>query len=404
MNSQSKAYSIILYLIWPFSAFFVGLKNFDSVVGKNLLIAFYAFVGFTAVSVGDLERYEAEFYRNKAASIDQIVTEFLDFQDGKIFYSVASVFTGSIFDSHHYYFAILFLVYGYFYINTVYLLKDISYKKLGKFGLMFVFGVLLFILIRPVINTAYYTGGVFILYMTVSFYKHNKVKYLWYMLLAPLFHIGLTVYVVVPLFLIFFKNKTRYYILFVIVSFLVGKSSVVGVMEDVSKNSDSILEIKYKNYASEDGQAYMEERYADGAANSNIKLRSLNFLTDAIMYFFIPLGVALLYLKRKFLLVDQDLKTLFHIVLIFLGISNLMLNISQGERFLVLYAFLAIGLFYTVYIRTRNLSMNTVFMKFLVVFVPILFVTGLMLLYASNELFISQVFISNFFIEIYNYS
>jgi predicted membrane protein len=112
----------------------------------------------------------------------------------------------------------------------------------------------------------------------------------------------------------------------------------------------------------------------------------------------------LIYLKRNLLLINQKIYRLFHIVLLFWGVSNLMLNISQGERFLVLFSFMAIGLFFTVYVTTKDLARKTIFGKFLYFFVPLLFIFGLMAAYSSNEMFIAPFFISNFFIEIFNYA
>lgn len=405
MNSQSKAFSIILFLIWPFSALVIGLKNFDSKFGKKTLIALYTFLGFTAASVGDLEVYDSDFYENKSASFAQILGELLSLQTGKFYNSFISVVTGLVFDSHHYYFLILFAIYGFFYISSIFILKEFSYSNFNKFGLMFFFGMLLFLLIRPIHNLAFYTGGVYIIFTTVSYYKYKDKKFLFLMLLAPLFHIGLAIYLIVPVFLLLFKNKIWYYVIFVIVTFVAGKSNVVGAIQGVAEsNSDTVLETQYKNYASDQGQEMLEDRYSAGAANSNIKLRSLSLLQEGIWYVFVPSGLALLFVERKKLVVTANQKTLFNLSLLFLGVANLMLNISQGERFLVLFCFMAIALFFVVYQNMNRLGIKTYFNKFLYAFVPVLFLFGVMSAYASNGMTSSEFFISNFFVQVYNYS
>jgi hypothetical protein len=403
MNNQSKAYSIILYLIWPFSALFIGIKNFDSRFGKNLFVALYGFLGFTAISIGDLQRYESGFYKNETATFSFIITELISLQTGKFYNSFIEVVIGSIFDSHHYYFLFLFLVYGYFYISTIHLLKEISLKKLNVFGIIFFFGLFLFLLIRPLSSLAFYTGGIFILYNIVSYCQFKEKKYLWFTLLAPLFHIGLTIYLILPLLVLLFKNKTWYYVFFVFFTFAIGQSNVTGLIEDMAtSNSGTIIDTKFKAYASEKGQKALDERYATKELSHNTSLKSFDFIQDGIWYFLVPLGVGLIFLKRKYLLFEKKMFRLLHAVLLFWGISNLMLNISQGERFLVLFSFIAIGLFFLVYIKTKDLANKTIFGTFIYIFVPILFLFGLMAAYASNPLFAVTFFISNFFIEIFN--
>lgn len=405
MNSQSKAYAIVLYMLLPFSALIVGLRDFDSNFGKRLLIALYAFLGLTAFSVGDLERYESEFYNYKTATFSQIFIELVSLQSGKFYNSLISVLSGLIFHSHHYYFLIMFLIYGSFYINTIHLLKEVDLKNLNYFGLSFFFGMLLFLLIRPISNLAFYTGGVFVIFMVINYMKKNKNKYLFYLIFTPLFHIGLTIYLAIPLLLLVFKQKTWLYVTFVLLTFAIGKSSVVSTLETFSNtNEGTIIETKYKSYASEKGQAMLQDRYDTNAANNNIKLQALVYIQDSIWYFFVPTGLAIIYFKRKSLLIEEAQKRFLNIVLLFWGISNLMLNISQGLRFLVLFCFLAIGLFYVTYTKNRSNEQDMLFSKFLVVFVPVLLIFGLMSAYASNGIIQVQFFSSNYFIEILKYS
>lgn len=405
MNNQSKAYAILLYMLLPFSAIIVGLRSFDSNFGKRLLIALYAFLGFTAFSVGDLERYESEFYKYKTATFSEIFVELISLQTGKFYNSFISVLSGSIFDSHHYYFLILFVIYGYFYLNIIHLLKEIKLQNLNYFELLFFFGMFLFLMIRTIPNLAFYTGGVFILFMVISYIKKNDSKYLFFLFLTPLFHIGLSIYLAIPLLLFAFKKKTWLYASFVLLSLAIGKSSFVSTIETIAnKNENTIIDSKYKSYASEKGQESLEKRYEENANNNNLKLQSLVYIQDAIWYYFVPVGVMIIYFRRKILLVEDSQRRLLNVVLLFWGLSNLMLNVSQGLRFLVLFCFLAIGLFFDTFIKNKNADNDILFNLFIKLFVPVLFIFGLMSTYASNEMFIAPFFISNFFIEIKNYS
>lgn len=403
MNNQSKGFSILSFLIWPFSALLIGFHNFDSLFGKRLVIALYAFLGFTAYSVGDLERYESQFYDNITTDLWQIILNLTSLQTSKFYNDFISVGSSLFFESHHYYFLILFLIFGHLYITTIHNLKDVNLQNLNKFGLMFFWGLLLIFLVRPLFGLAFSTGGFFIIYHTVLFYKNNRIKNLLFILLAPLFHIGLSIYLIVPALLLLFKNRTLLYILFVLVTFAVGQSKIVGAIETIANaNSGSIIEEKYKTYADEKGRKHLDERYTEGLANYNIKARTLVAIQNSIWYIFVPLGLVLVYLKSSLLLTNQKIFRLFHIVLLFWGVSNLMINISQGDRFVELFSFMAIGLFFAVYITSKDLSKNTIFSKFLHVFIPILFTYGIMVTYSTNNMFSAPFFISNFFIEIFS--
>lgn len=402
MDSRRKAYSIILCLIWPFSTLFIGLKNFHTKFGRNLILALYAFLGFTANSIGDLEKYERQYYSMKGLSFLNLFNELISLQNGKFYNSFISVIFGLIFESHHFYFLFLFLIYGIFYVGTLHMFIENTFHKLDIIGLMFFFGVFMFLLVRPIPNLAFYTGGVFVVYNMVSYYKTMNRKYMYFLLLAPLIHIGLAVYLILPVLLLLFKNKTWFYVVFLIITFTIGKRDFVGVLESFAEsNGGTIIESKYEAYASDEGQVRLEKRYALNAAGKNIKNRILITLQGVILNYLVPIGVAILYFKRKKIFVNEHSRLLFHIVLLFWGISNLMINISQGERFVVLFSFISIGLFYIVQTSTIQLKQKTVFSYFLSIFIPLLFLFGLMAAYASNMLFKAEFFMSNFFVEFF---
>jgi hypothetical protein len=402
MNSQSKGYSIILYLIWPFSALYIGLRNFNTKLGRNLLIALYAFLGFTALSIGDLIRYEEEYYLNQNGTIANLFTELISLQTGKFYNDFISIVFGSIFESHHFYFLFLFLIYGYFYINTIHLFTEKLNLELDKTGLLFFSGALLFLLIRPIPNLAFYTGGVFVVYNLVSYYRFGEKKNLYFLIFAPLIHIGLTIYLIVPILLLLFKNKTWYYVIFLILTFVAGKSDVVGALSSLAEsNTDTIIESKFDGYASEEGQTRLDERYANNDAGKNIKNRILIITQDVILNFLVPIGVTILFFMKKRLLRDQNIRLLFHTVLLFWSVANLMINISQGARFVLLFSFISVALFFTIYANMDKFGRFNIFSIFLKIFIPTLFLFGIMSTYASNILFKMEFFISNFFIQFF---
>src|SRR5690606_36613203 len=98
MNNYSKGVSIILYLLWPFSAVIIGIKNFDSSFGRKLLIAAFAFLGYTAIDFGDLAKYALYYYEATDKKLDTLFDLFLNLQIGKFFNDFTAILF-SIFDN-----------------------------------------------------------------------------------------------------------------------------------------------------------------------------------------------------------------------------------------------------------------------------------------------------------------
>lgn len=401
MDKQSKAYLLLLYLIWPFSTIYLAIRFFDFKFGRRMVILLYGFLGFTALSFGDLDRYEREFYLKKTVSFSSAIETLVSLQENKFYNSVVSIFSGVFFETHHYYFAIIFMIYGFFLVNTLDVFKAVKLSKLNKFGVVFFLALFIYFLIRPLPNLAFYTGGLFVVYNLTNYYKTKAKKYLFFIFLVPLFHIGLTIFVILPVILLVFKNRVWYYVLFVIFSLGLGQSNVVGVLGNLAEsNSGTVLESKYNAYASEEGQESLEKRYAENGEKYNGKLKLLLDIQQAIWYFFVPLGMIILFLQRKQLLIASQTLPLYNMTLACWGVANLMLNISQGERFVFLYSFIAIGLFFTVYINTKNRLSSKSFNLFLMIFVPVLFIYALMALIASHFMLSPEFFVSNIFVEI----
>src|SRR5690554_5161997 len=130
MGKQSKAYSILLYIIWPFSAIMIGVKNFDSAFGRRLLLAAFVYLGYTAEDVGDLERYAQGYYEATNRSLNELFDLFLNLQIGKLFTDFSAIILSG-FGSHHVYFAFLFGFYGFFLINSINLIRVRILKESG---------------------------------------------------------------------------------------------------------------------------------------------------------------------------------------------------------------------------------------------------------------------------------
>lgn len=345
MNKQSKAYAIGLYIIWPFSSIFIGIKNFDSKFGKKLLVAAFAFLGFTANESGDLERYADRYYDISSYTFLEVVNLFLNLQIGKFFNDITIVLF-AVFNNHHIYFAFLFSVFGYFLVNSISLLKFINFKNVNYLIFVSFIAFAFYFSISSVFNYAFYTGAIYFIYFLLKYILEKKKKYLAFIFLTPIFHIGLTPILIIPLVFILFKKKTKFYLILFFLFTLLSQSFIIKNLGERVSNSGQLIESKFDAYASDIGQERMNRRYSEGYQNGNVNYKILRIVRGFANKIALPVLLLILYFNRKRIEENDDLILDFlNVSIAALSVTNLMLNISQGERFFVISGFIILGLF-----------------------------------------------------------
>ncbi|MCX7548861.1 EpsG family protein [Xanthomarina sp. F1114] len=400
MNNQTKGFSIILYLIWPISAIFIGLRNFDCRFGRNLLVASFTFLGYTADDTGDLERYASQYYEASNNKLDYILDLFLNLQIGKFFNDFSAIIF-SIFDNHHIYFAFLFGVFGYFLVNAINLLR-INISSKSKLPVLVGFiAFASFYSILTIFNYAFYMGGIYFLYflLKIIFSNHNKRKYYILICLAPLFHIGLIPALLVPFFYAIFKQRTLFYILLLVVSTSLSQSFLVNKVESGLVDSDNILDDKFRSYGSEAGRERLEDRYAGGYESGNFNYRISRDSKKWANTIGIPLLLLFLFINRKKLKEDKESLDLFNVSIACLSITSLMLNISQGERFYNISGFMVIAA-YAYYIQ--KMSYNSLkFRSLLFISVPLIIFANILSFIMAKNFISPDFYLSNYPIKLF---
>lgn len=400
MLKQNKAYTIILSMILPFSSIIFGIKNFENKFARNLLVVFgFGFLGFTALEEGDLERYATEYYNKSSLSLEEVISALLSVNTGKFYNEFLSVLF-SFFDNHHFYFAFLYMVFGYFLVNTVFCFFIKPLRHCSNLEKLLLIGFALFFSIRNSLNLAFYTGAIYYLYMLVRYLidGENK-KFLLFTFLAPLFHIALVPLLLASMIILVFKKKSYLYFIPFILSLIVSQTSIINYIGSfVSSYDNQLLEGKYRSYVSEDGQERLNKRYDEGRESSNIKLAILNKSKEVLQYIILPFAMVLVWFKRKTFFQNQTVLLLFNGVLATWTISNLMMNVSQGERYLQIHNFLIFGILVVIYQKFKINNLFKINLFFLILFG--LFY-GLGSLYASNKFISLNFFVSNFFMEFF---
>lgn len=394
MDNKSKALSLILYLIWPFSAVVIGVKNFDSSFGRKLLIASFVFLGFTALDTGDLERYASQYYRVSDNKLRDVVDLLMNFQIGKFFTDfMAIVF--SVFNNHHVYFAFLFGFYGYFLINAINLLRVKVIKHSNPYLIVSFATFTLFFSVSNIFNYAFYMGAVYFLYFLLQIvFNENNRKYYFFIFLTPLFHIGLIPILIVPISFLIFKQRTYLYIILLIVFTIIPQSLFNSTIGTNLEGSDNVFEQKFNAYGSEDGKEKMDTRYIDAYSSGNMNYKITRDIKEIVNRIAIPILLLFLYVNKKRLKVDNIVYNLFHISIACMAVTNMMLNISQGVRFYAISGFMVLAtcLYYLQKYNYSNLKLKPLFH----LMIPIIFFSSLVSLIFVKFLVSGDFFLSNF--------
>ena len=394
-RDKKNTYQYIAFLVWPFATLLYALKNYRKPVSRVLFVLAISFLGFTSESFGDLERYEEAFYLFQDQSLRDLFISYFNFQESDIYTKTLSILVGIVFKSHHFYFALLYGIFAYLLSGVI--LKFVRFlpRKINNSTLLLLIGFALFYSIRSIISVRFYTGGLFYLFMMLNYIITKKNKYLVFSFFTPLFHFGLSLLLLVSPLLVLLRKKYWLTLGIVIFSLAIGQSSVVGFLGQIAESGEeTFFERRYKSYAADDGRMRLEERYAQGALNANWKLTMLNTVRDVLWYYAI-LGIGLLFYYRKRVFRIKMFSDIYILILLLLSASNIMLNISNGIRYIFLYIFITIGLYLLIYSRLR---VPGVIRYYIYGLIPLTVSYGLMALYASNEMFTFKFFITNYII------
>lgn len=394
MNKPLRAYSLILFLIWPFSAMIIGIRNFDTNFGRKLLIAAITFLGFTALDNGDLERYASQYYGVSNNKFGDLIDLLINFQLGK-FYTDSMAILFSVFENHHVYFAFLFGFYGYFLINTINLLRVKKMNRSNIYVIICFMTFALFFSVANIFNYAFYMGGIYFLYflLQIILNEHNK-KYFLLILLVPLFHIGLTPLLIVPLSFLIFKQKTYLYIFLLVVFSIIPQSLFNNAIGSKLEGSDTVFEQKFDSFGSEEGKEKMDTHYADGYSLGNFNYRLTRNTKDIVNRVAIPLLFLFLFVNRKKIKQDKVVFNLFNLSIACMAVTSLMLNISQGERFFAISGFMVLGTF-IFFIQKYNYRILR-FNRILYLIIPTILFSNLVSLIFVKFMISSDFFLSNF--------
>lgn len=350
--SNSRNY-LILFLVWPFLALLVAIKNYDQKEAKKVVYLFLIYYGLTFV-IGDPGGAGSDSERYAMRLMNTAKLPFSDFFEivGGLYADETSVdiieplisFFVSRFTSYHgILFAVFAAIFGLFYLKSIDLLHD-CYKANPGLNALIVMTFFVFILpITSINGFRMWTAAWIFFYGAYHVVLFKDKRYLLLTLGASLVHFSFLTANFILIIYFLLGNRNFIYIPIAILSFIIP-NVLTPYFQSISFFLGGAFQNRYDGYSSENYGIARQEEFEQ--ASWFIQIGS-----DLLLYYLL---FSIVVIKLSFAALEKDNaeKNLFSFLLLFLSFVNFGKSIpSFGGRFLILFF-----VFATLYIFMHNVK------------------------------------------------
>ena len=347
----------ILFLLWPFAAFVVALKNYSIKYYKIFIVAFGFFYGYTFVPIpnSDITRHVQKFINACdlpfGENFNTLITIYSEGSVKKDIYLDLMIFVTSVFTSNpNMFLGLVGLVYFWVFVTLIDKIISLSPNYKGRYFQFFLLGCIFIYSLSAGINGIRFPLAFLVFsYGTLNYLIHNKFKYVLLGSLSILIHIAL-LYLVVFLLLFYLVRPLRHsFLLFILL--LLSSLFSVFVSDILSSSSNvlgSLFETKYEAYT----QSGFVDRRVSLLENWNWYVQ-LRHLTN---YYFPAFVILIVYLFRKHLIIDElgnRILAFSTLLLVASFISGGILD-TTTNRYMVFSLFFSLILLF--YLGPRNIN------------------------------------------------
>ncbi len=334
---SSAKYYLYLFLLWPFLAFLLAIKNYSLKESRIVIYIFLIYFGLTYVipagSFNDAVRYGMQLKTNALlpfSDVFKIVGGLYSSDTSVDFIEPLISFIVSRFTSNQ---SILFAAYtvlfGFFYLKSITLLFN---RVAGNQGLNSFIHLAFFTAILPItaINGfRMWTAAWIFFYGAYHVILYREAKYLIVTLAASLVHFSfLTANVILVIYFIA-GNRNYIYLPLALVSFVLPHL-IAPAFQSISLALGGGFESRFQSYSAEDYMAARQEAYQQTAWFLKIGY-------DLVLYYLL-FAISFIQLRYGSLMKEKEEKNLFSFLLLFLAFVNFGTAIpSFGGRFLIIF-------------------------------------------------------------------
>jgi hypothetical protein len=382
-----------LYLLSPFIAALIAIKQFHRPVQRKLLIGFSVFFAFVMVmSREGMDGYRhakafIEFAQNPWQEYGWALERFSRLESGglDLYLPTVKLLVGIFTDDPRWFFALNGLVFGFFYVKTIGLIFDeFGGIKKNLHAKLFFFLLIIMISINHIHFVRFWTAAWVYLYCVMQLFIYERKRYLWLSAFAILIHFSYALPVSI-LFLYFFIAGNNYLLLLSMVALFFASQTYLETALGAAADLGEGLQHKVSAYTNEE---YLRIR-AEGVQQNNWYARWRGSLLHYYLYF----TMAYLLFLAKYQ-TDAVQRKILGLALLIFSVSILASEVWSIGRFSKI-AFLLT----TVYLF-RNFMLNPHKRPRLVVWIgiPIIFLYTLVEFRSAMDIISPMHFIGNFLV------
>lgn len=341
VSLTNSKYYLVLFLLWPFLAFLLAIKNYNHKEARKVVYIFLIYYGLTFV----IDNTGIDAYRIAMRLINYAALSLSEFFDtiGGLYTSEGNVdiyellvsFVISRITSHHnLLFAVYAAVYGFFYLKSINLLYDRDYEK-PDWNAMFIIAFFATIMpITAISGVRFYTAAWIFFYGAYHVVLYRDARYLIVSLSASLVHFSYLSANAVLIIYFIAGNRNFIYLPLAITSFVLPQL-FASTFRSISMSLGGALQSRYDMYSGEYYVIARQQAYEQVAWFMKI--------SDDLVLYFLLLSIIVIQIKFKHLMEEKAERNLFSFSLLFLSFVNFGKIIpSFGGRFQALFFLLAL--------------------------------------------------------------
>ena len=337
------------FILFPFLGFINAIRNYRSSWAKSTIIAFVAFFAMSMVKSEDVDssRYVDKLKEMYAGnkSFETLKDSFYNESDGQpdIYAGLVTYLFSLFTDNGNLLFLFFGFVFGFFYVNNIWLVLGESIGKLPweQFLLLATFSMV--IGFWNITGVRMWTAAHVFFYGAFLYLYHNKKKGLFIAILSILIHFSLILPVGLVIIYSLFRLNFRILYIFYIASFFIAELNIDFIRTNLETYMPEFILPRVKGYLNDEHIEIVNDVLT--GANWYIVYYQ-KFLT-----YFTLIFISVLFLKAD---MSKTIKKLLGFSLMFLAVANITSMLPSGVRFLNIALLFSIATSFIVVSKTKQ--------------------------------------------------
>lgn len=341
--------AIFYFILFPFLGLINAIRNYRSSWAKPTMIAFVAFFGLSMVKSDtvDSTRYiqNLEMMYNSNKDFATIQAGFYSGEGGQAdVYVTLVTFLFSMFtDNGNILFMFFGLVFGYFYVNNIWLVLNQSKGKLHWEQHLLLAAFSLVIGFWNINGVRMWTAAHVFFYGGFLYLFQDKKKGMLIAACSMLIHFSF----ILPFFLlvsyVLVRINYRFLYIFYIASFFIAELNIDFIRTTLENNMPEFMLPKVKTYFNDD--------YLEGYEEVTVAVNWYVLYYKKIITYFTVIFISIIFFKTN---PPEKIKKLLGFTLLFLSVANILSLLPSGARFLNVAFLFALAALFIIYSSVKD--------------------------------------------------